>query len=308
MGYDIIGDVHGHNDKLEGLLARMGYRKTAAAWRHPDRQAIFVGDFIDRGPHQGDVLDTVRRMVDAGSAQALMGNHEFNAIAWHTEDPDQPGQHLRPRHGERGDKNRKQHQAFLSEFENDPAKHQEVIDWFYTLPLWLELPGLRVVHACWHDRHMRFLRPRLAPGTRLTPELTVPASRPFDPHYVAVEAILKGVEARLPNNITFNDKDGHVRDAVRLRWWDPAARTYRQAAVADGKEDRLPDIPIDPALLVTYRPDKPVFFGHYWFKGPPSVVAPHAACVDYSVAKDGPLVAYRWSGEAALDSKNYVAF
>ncbi|PIW09500.1 MAG: metallophosphoesterase, partial [Comamonadaceae bacterium CG17_big_fil_post_rev_8_21_14_2_50_60_13] len=42
---------------------------------------------IDRGPRQIDSVMTVRRMLDAGSAQAIMGNHEFNAIAWHTTDP-----------------------------------------------------------------------------------------------------------------------------------------------------------------------------------------------------------------------------
>ncbi|MEZ5249987.1 MAG: hypothetical protein R2713_12480 [Ilumatobacteraceae bacterium] len=33
-----------------------------------------------------------------------------------------------------------------------------MIDWFRTLPLWLELPGLRVVHACWSDEHIELLR------------------------------------------------------------------------------------------------------------------------------------------------------
>ena len=46
--YDIIGDIHGHASRLERLLERMGYERDADSWRHPDRQAIFVGDFI---PH-----------------------------------------------------------------------------------------------------------------------------------------------------------------------------------------------------------------------------------------------------------------
>ena len=45
MAYDIIGDIHGQADKLEALLRTLGYRDTAGAWRHPERQAIFVGDF-----------------------------------------------------------------------------------------------------------------------------------------------------------------------------------------------------------------------------------------------------------------------
>lgn len=157
MNYDIIGDIHGHNDKLLGLLGKLGYRETSGAWRHPERQAIFVGDFIDRGPHQRATLSTVRRMVDAGSAVALMGNHEFNAIAWATKDPEDPKQRLRPRRGMRGKKNRRQHRVFLREFRHRPAEYRELIKWFCELPLWLELPGLRV--ACVLARQAHELPP-----------------------------------------------------------------------------------------------------------------------------------------------------
>jgi hypothetical protein len=46
-----------------------------------------------------------------------------------------------------------------------------------------------------------------------------------------------------------------------------------------------------------------VLFGHYWFSGPPQVISPQFACLDYSVAKGGPLVAYRFDGEAELTSE-----
>lgn len=103
MGYDVIGDIHGHSDKLDALLRKLGYRMHDGAWRHPERQAVFVGDFIDRGTKGVEVVRTVRAMVDAGSALAVMGNHEFNAVAWRMG--------LRP-HNER---NRHQHQAFLAQ-------------------------------------------------------------------------------------------------------------------------------------------------------------------------------------------------
>ena len=51
-GYDIIGDIHGHADQLEALLSELGYRPSGGAHRHPHRQAVFVGDLIDRGPAQ----------------------------------------------------------------------------------------------------------------------------------------------------------------------------------------------------------------------------------------------------------------
>ena len=42
LGYDIIGDIHGQADKLEALLAQLGYHNSAGAWRHSGRQALFV--------------------------------------------------------------------------------------------------------------------------------------------------------------------------------------------------------------------------------------------------------------------------
>ena len=145
MAYDIIGDIHGQADKLEALLNHLGYRDTGGAYRHPSRTAIFVGDLIDgKEPRQVDSVMTVRRMVEAESALAIMGNHEFNAIAWHTPDPSRPGEFLRPHSGEVGEDNRKQHTAFLAEVEAHARLHAELTDWFLTLPLWLDLPKLRV--------------------------------------------------------------------------------------------------------------------------------------------------------------------
>ena len=85
MDYDVIGDVHGQDLKLKALLAELGYRVRAGAYRHPaGRVAVFVGDLIDRGPGQVEVLEIVRRMEAAGSARVVMGNHELNAIGYAT--------------------------------------------------------------------------------------------------------------------------------------------------------------------------------------------------------------------------------
>ena len=56
MAYDVIGDIHGHADQLEALLAKLEYTCTDGAWQHPQRTAVFLGDFIDRGPRQRDTL------------------------------------------------------------------------------------------------------------------------------------------------------------------------------------------------------------------------------------------------------------
>ncbi|HEY4331060.1 MAG TPA: metallophosphoesterase [Ilumatobacteraceae bacterium] len=312
-GYDVIGDVHGHADKLEALLAALGYTSTPqpdhprqqALWSHPDRLAIFVGDLIDRGPAQIRTVDIARAMVDAGAARMVLGNHEFNAIGWATPDPELPGEHLRRRSGSDGVKNRKQHQRFLAEVGEDSDLHRELIAWFSSLPLWLELDGgLRVVHACWDEQSMEVVRPQLSADGSLTPDLIVAGNRRGSAAHAALETILKGPEIALPETHWYQDKDGHLRRNARLRWWDPHASTLRQAAEmppdAVGHDGR-PLAPLPPSRLglsavEPYTGSTPVLFGHYWRTRASVVCSPTAACVDFSAGKGGPLVAYRWDG------------
>ncbi len=114
---------------------------------------VFVGDFIDRGPEQREVLRIVRSMCEAGAAKAVMGNHEFNAIGWATRgDGDR---FLR----EYSCKNTRQHLQFLRQIVANSAEHRSAIEWFMTLLVWLELPELRLVHACWHEPSREALLP-----------------------------------------------------------------------------------------------------------------------------------------------------
>ena len=316
-GYDIIGDIHGYAEKLEALLRKLGYRNTAGAWRHPERQAIFVGDFIDRGPSQVHSVETVRRMVEAGVALAVMGNHELNAIAWHTPDPANPGEYLRPHHSVKwGEKNRKQHAMFLAEVEHRPALHAEIIDWFLSLPLWLDLPELRVVHACWHGPLMAWLSPQLHEGRYLNRKLMVRATDEPDEEadkdnaspsvFKAVEVLTKGIEIPLPAGQGFDDKDGNPRNRVRVRWWDEKGTTYRSAAMLSAAERAaLPDFPI-PEHARVEMVVKPTFFGHYWLTGVPTLQSNRAVCVDYSAGNGGALVAYRFDGEPDLSLDHFV--
>ncbi|MDO8905963.1 metallophosphoesterase [Hydrogenophaga sp.] len=307
MSFDIIGDVHGQADKLEALLQAMGYRKRAGSYQHPHRTAIFVGDYIDRGPRQLDTYRIVWSMVESGDAQAILGNHEFNAIAWNMPDPEVQDelQYLRPRHGDQGARNRHQHRHFLAEVEGT-AQHDEAIEWFLTLPLWLDLPELRVVHACWHDGYIVELQPLLGPSRTLTPELMVRASRREDPVFRAVEGLTKGIEVALPDGHMFLDKDGHERRNVRIRWWDEGGSSFRELALMPEQERMaLPDLRVPEEARPVYDQRKPVFIGHYWLSGAPALQSERIACVDYSAGKGGPLVAYRWDGEPTLDANHF---
>jgi hypothetical protein len=313
-GYDVIGDVHGHADALTELLAAMDYVERDGVWAHDERQAIFVGDLIDRGPQQIESVRIARTMVEAGAAQMVLGNHEFNAVAYAT--PDGRGDFLRPhiRDDDRCRKNRKQHEEFIEEVGFDTQEHRDIIEWFKTIPLWLDLGGLRVVHACWSSDHIDYLRPLVGENDNLTDDLVVAASTEKHPSYVAVETILKGPEIHL-GDLHYHDKDEHFRDWARIRWWDESATSLSKAAMvaagtqileADHTPASLPDDPIAEEHRFVFDSDVPVIFGHYWWSAKQGITSDRALCIDFSIAKQGELVAYRWDGETTLSENKIV--
>lgn len=297
--YDLIGDIHGYASELKALLAKMGYQEIDGTWQHPERKVIFLGDFVDRGPEQVETVRIARNMVESGNALAVMGNHEFNAVAWATEDPESPGEYLRP-HTE---KNLNQHKDFLEQVGEGSELHQEMIKWFKTLPVYLDFPEFRVVHACWHPDHIEDINKYTDSHNRLLPEAWDQASRKGTQAYESIETLLKGLEIRLPCGHFFHDKEGNPRYDIRTRWWQQKSLTYRDLAMVPASEiAKIPHTPVEADVLPGYDGEKPVFVGHYWMSGTPAPLSEHIACLDYSVAgeKGGKLCAYRFNNESSL--------
>lgn len=307
-GLDLIGDIHGHARPLRALLGQLGYRPHGPSYRHGSgRQVVFLGDLIDRGPEIRETLEIVRAMVDAGDARAIMGNHEFNAICFHTEDGE--GDYLR---SHRPRKNRTQHAATLAAFADRPGELEGWIEWFKGLPFFLDLGGARAVHATWHGPSLEVLE-----GKSLRDAAFLEAcARRGTPEFDAIEVALKGISIRLPGGRRYTDHRGGSWDELRVRWWEsPLGKTYRDVAFpAEGKTG-LPDVAVEfggrqPAWPAYPAGECPVFFGHYWLPpdGVPEPVASNAACLDYSIAGEGGrLVAYRWDGEAELSAGRFVS-
>jgi len=287
--YDIIGDIHGHADKLEALLKNMGYQEINGVYQHPKRTLISVGDLIDRGPKQRRSVDIIRRMCESGFAHCIMGNHEFNAVAWATKDTS--GNYLR----EHSSKNRKQHQAFLEEAEQDPLWYAKTIKWFKTLPLYLDLPDLRVIHACWHEESLSILEQYAHEGVLRDHAWTAAATKGHE-LFDAVEVLCKGWEVSLPEGHSFSDKDGNVRNEIRTKWWQEDEPTYRNSAIGVKNPESLPKDVIPGNAMPGYDNQKPLFIGHYWMKGTPCLQSDMIACVDWSVANGGNMVGYRLTG------------
>jgi serine/threonine protein phosphatase 1 len=113
----VVGDIHGCFDELLALIEAAG---------QPDR-IVCVGDLIDRGPQPWEVVDFFRAKPD--SRRSVRGNHEWKHLQ-HANSPDMPSR--------AGAETRRV---------MGTARYAEAIEYFRTLPLWLELPEAWVVHA-----------------------------------------------------------------------------------------------------------------------------------------------------------------
>lgn len=299
---DFIGDVHGHADKLEALLVKLGYSKLNGVFTHTNRKVLFIGDYIDRGPKIRETLEIVKAMTDSGTAIALMGNHEYNALCFHYQETE--GGHLR----KHLIKNIIQHYETLKQFQNRQSEYEDYLDWFKTLPLYYETDTFRAVHACWDNKNIQFLKNTLI-NNKLTDELIYQSVKKDSALFTAIEETLKGKEIKMPIGLSFTDKDGSIRSEIRTKWWEnPATMTYKSISVIP--LENLPDAPIDTSDLISpdyYKSDdKFVFFGHYWLKGEPTICKKNVCCLDYSVAKEGKLVAYRLDNESELDNSKLI--
>ena len=297
--YDIIGDIHGHADKLEALLKKMGYQEIAGVYQHPERTLVSVGDLIDRGPKQRRSVDIIRKMTENGFAHCIMGNHEFNAVSWTMSDNN--GDYLRKHSADNLD----QHEAFLKEAEQNPVWYQETISWFKQLPVWLELPELRVVHACWHQPSIEVLE-KYADNGVLHSDAWVAANTKGHELYHAIEVLCKGWEVPLPDGYSFLDKSKKQRTDIRTKWWQENDQSYQALALGVHDVSTLPAGPIPGSAMPGYDNEKPLFIGHYWMKGKPCLQSNSIACVDWSVADGGSMVAYRLNEDNLSDRQFYA--
>ena len=294
--FDLIGDIHGHAAELEELLRRMGYRHREGAWRHSARKVVFVGDFLDRGPQIRQTLRLVRDMLEAGSARTVLGNHEWNAFAFHTADPDAPGEFLR-RHTARNT-----HQVAATLAQVPAPELASHLAFLRTLPIRLDVAeeGMRVVHACWDDVAFGVIDEALVRHGGMSEPFLVEGSNPESLLFAALEIVLKGKEMQLPPGDSLVDKDGVRRTLARVRWYAPTAG-QTVASYTLPHFPYLSPAPLPARVVAEARPyphpAPPVFFGHYWLDDPaPAALAPNVFCLDYSVAAGGFLCGYRVGG------------
>jgi hypothetical protein len=253
---DIVGDVHGEIDALQTLLQRLGY---SPAGTHPDgRRLVFVGDLVDRGPDSPAVVELVRRLIEAERAQCVLGNHELNILIG-SHKPDNIWFFHHQPHGE---------------------QREAILLFFADLPLALERPDVRVVHAAWDAAMIAAARQ---------------ATRADELHRAAQAQIEDAIQRRGLRDRIEMRLARQNEDPVKLLTSGPEAR-------ADTPFEAMGKLRHERRVAWWHEYEGPLcVFGHYWrillpdevdndrlFTGVPlnAVLGRgDAMCIDYSVGK-----------------------
>lgn len=307
--YDLIGDVHGCAQTLEHLLSILGYSKRAGVWQHPTRQALFLGDLIDRGPYIRETLHIVHSMVEAGHAYCIMGNHEYYALAWNTPLTENGEQRFVREHSAR---HARLQRETLEQFAEHPYDWQDFNQWFLNLPMFIDAQRFRAVHACWDERLINTLRSRFPDG-RVDTDFVRQSAISGSLADQTFNRLLRGVNLPLPYGMSQISQDGYQRSSFRTKFWheDSAALTYGDVVFQpDALPEHIAQKPLPSQYLRhinNYDAQQPLLFvGHYWRQGQPSLIRPNLACLDYSAVNGGKLVAYRLGQEEQLLPSNFV--
>jgi hypothetical protein len=300
--YDIIGDIHGKADALKKLLSKLGYEKSAGYYSHPVRKAVFTGDFVNRGGKVRQTLKIVRRMVEKNAAYAVMGNHEYNLICYHTKSM---GRGYLRKHNSA---NRSLFYHTTKAFSDRPQEWKSYLEWIKQLPLFLEFEHFRVVHACWDKRFIKFVRRNL-PENRMTESFLHNSARSGTIENNVIEVLLSGVEIPVDKMTSVINANVKPVESIRIKWWMKPGN-LRLRDIALGEYIIRPNrqlIKKEMDAFLPYSPGKrPVFIGHYCLREEPGLQASNICCVDYCCYRKGKLVAYRMDGETILNADKLV--
>lgn len=256
---DIVGDIHGELDALLRLLERLGCDPEAPSVERP---LVFVGDLVDRGPDSPGVVRIVKRLVDAGLAWCVAGNHELNLLC--AEEKEGNGWFLGHRDHYRG-----------RDFESVPVAAEEADElraFLASLPIALEREDLRVVHAAYDARSIAKL-----PAKGDLAALTCEAAGAVTQHLrdKGIAAAARAERRRFSNLRDPEDRpDRWLPATLAVTVAEQSLNPYK--VLTSGKEEPIPED--RPLFYVggkwrvverarwwrSYEEEPAVVIGHYW--------------------------------------------
>ena len=293
---DIVGDIHGEIDALKSLMKVLGYDENG---QHlAQRKLIFVGDLCDRGLNSVAVIQLVKRLIENGNAQCVLGNHELNLLieskregnGWFFGSP---------------------HEDDEKPFNSNAISAAEkdwIIQFLNTLPLALESEKLRIVHACWDQASIDALQQCHSSSIKAVYDQFVQrAEQQIQSSGIAhhaqqeelcYQAELKNPHAQVPllENLAQKDILEQMHNPIKVLT-SGAEVIVEHPFFAGGKWRMVGRLP----WWQSYQAEIPVVMGHYWrnfnsteqksglFKHIDAVqwfgLKGNVFCVDYSVGK-----------------------
>jgi hypothetical protein len=258
---DVIGDIHGEGEALQGLLHALGY---AADGGHPaGRRLVFIGDLCDRGPDSPGVIARVARLVSEGRAQCLLGNHELNILR------------AAPKSGNGwffADDHDRARGKYPDSTPVHPDQRGRFQAFFASLPVALERPDLRLVHAAWMPSAIAELR--AAPASDSLLAFYDGHARRADIEWRSNPMATLAVEEWRTWGRSLDDPDARVPLLEAMGRSDQLFQMSNPLRVVTSGVERLARSPFYAsgkwrmvnriAWWDEYADEVPVMFGHYW--------------------------------------------
>ncbi|MET0617440.1 MAG: metallophosphoesterase [Luteibacter sp.] len=257
---DVVGDIHGEIDALRDLMGVLGYDEQG---RHPaGRRLVFVGDLCDRGPDSVAVLACVAGLVERGRAQCVLGNHELNVMLGSPKEGN--GWYFDQDHDRDEGK-------FLSSRRATGADRVWIDAFIGSLPVALEGPGLRVVHACWHAGAVQAL---LDAGENDIAGIYQAATRASDDELTRDGTFERAREEARVHHDALRDPGRRMQLLPALARKDEAHQMANPIRILTSGVERRTAVPFFSSgkwRMVgragwwhDYTDDTPVIVGHYW--------------------------------------------
>ena len=146
---DIIGDIHSCHDELLALIEKLGYYRftdgSDPTWCHrsPEgRRLVFLADYFDKGPLPVETFKLVRKLMQHGVAEGILGNHCNKLLRY-----------LRKKRDGISTKDMKLSNGLQATIEAfaEAGLESEVLEWLDTLSLSLTIGSVLVAHGAYRD-------------------------------------------------------------------------------------------------------------------------------------------------------------
>ena len=219
---DIVGDVHGELKALQTLLGVLGYSTNGD---HPEgRKLVFIGDLTDRGPDSPGVVDFVDQLISEERGYCVLGNHDLNLLL---------GLRKHDNGWFFGETFEHEGQLVPQKLADDVIRARTT-DLFKRLPIALERPGLRVIHAYWDTSQVDSIRDKSD-----IPSLHSEHEERIDRHCSEngldkidrglshqndnpIKHLTSGPERRIDPPVEIG---GKLRNEERVKWWEAATES-----------------------------------------------------------------------------------